>query len=216
MTHNEHDRAVARLYAAAESRWRWHSVYLPLLRGLTWGLAVAACVWALSVAGDCGDVRGEPRPDAEAFALVARLRAWQPTHRERHAGDLAAVAAAIVSACHADPWPDAARCPYLLASLTFRESSWQSKAIGRRGEMGLGQLHGAALAGESRESAMDPDVNLRLTLAWLRRCSALCRLAEHGEDEAALSAYAGLRCRPSRGAAMVLRWERDLREGGAR
>lgn len=161
--------------------------------------------------------RADPRPEAdasvEAPALAARMRVWQPLWRPLRAGELEGVAASVARACRADPWPSPERCPDLLAALAFKESSWRADVVGRRGEVGLVQIMpGPAMAGETRERAADPDRNLALGLAWLRRLAFSCRLAGRGSDEAALSAYAGLRCGPSRGAALALRWARELRD----
>lgn len=163
------------------------------------------------------EANAEPAPDAAAFALAARMQAWQPTWRERHPGELAEVATAIVAGCRVTPWPSAERCPDLLGALMFKESTWRVTALGRRGEIGLMQLlPGVATSGETRAAAADPVVNVRLGLTHLRRCAMLCTLAGHSTVEAAVSTYAGLRCRPSRGASLVMRWERELRAGGGR
>ena len=212
----EHKDAYER--RCREVAWEWRMRTLGPLLHTAWILAVAlACVLAFS-ASDCGNVEAEPAPDASAFELAARMRAWQPTWAG-NAGELESVAQGIVAACRRDPWPSAERCPGLLAVLAFRESSWRPGAIGARGEVGLVQLHGAALAGETREAAADPDANLRLGLAWLKRSAFMCRLAGRDTVEAALSMYGSGRCRVYRGASLLLRWEREIatmRERGER
>lgn len=224
------EQHIADLYAHRMRQWRTDE-RIALARGIVpfaLGLAVfLACMW---LAGQgCGDVHAEPTPaaveelphpsasqetpaapDVEAFALAMRMRAWQPTWQERTPGELAAVASAIVTGCRRDPWPDRERCPDLLAALAFRESSWRVAAIGARGEAGLLQLHGAALAGEGRRDALDPDVNVRLGLAWLREAERTCARAGWGRradfDARVLGAYGGSGCRATRGARMALRW----------
>lgn len=178
-----------------------------------WLLCLAAGMFALMLLRSRA-ARAEPTPppDAESSALAARMRAWQPLWRPQRAGELEDVATAIVRACRADPWPSPERCPGLLAALAFRESSFRAGAVGRLGEVGLFQLRGVATAGETREAAMDPTVNARLALAWLRRSAFSCRLAGRDSDEAALSMYGSGRCRVYRGATLLLRWERELRE----
>lgn len=238
---NEHEHYTAYEAFARDLWWkRWGS----LVRTVVAGVFAAGALWAfVLLAGDCGDIadvygndleRGgggaadrdglgsagsiaaAPAPDPEAFALQARMRAWRPTWAGSDA-ELAEVAVAVVQACRANPWPDPARCPDLMAVLVFRESSFRVGAIGARGEVGLAQLHGLALAGESPAAALDPDVNLRLALAWLRRSAMMCRIAGDDSVEAALSAYGSGRCRVYRGARMLLRWEAEIRsvDGGA-
>lgn len=232
MTPHDHESRWEYLYAAhaRESRRR---TLAPLLSFAGWLALALACVLGFTLLSDCGDVQADPEPepvpaaeshpaesqripvDPEAFALAARFMVWQPLWRPRRAGELEVVAAAVMRACHAAPWPTPERCPDLLLALAFKESSLRSDAVGRRGEIGLVQLMpGAALAGETRADAADPERNLSLGLSWLRRAALLCRMAGHGGDEAALSVYAGLRCGPSRGAKLVLRWESELRGGG--
>lgn len=232
MRTQDHTDAYDRLCREVESRLWWRQ-WGSLVRSVAAGLGLALAAWLLVQAEDCGNVPNaaadpvpaeEPHPaasqgipvDPEAFALAGRFAAWQPLWRERHPGELAEMASAVLRACRENPWPSAERCPDLLLALAFKESSLRANARGRRGEIGLVQLMpGAATAGETREAAADPDVNLRLGLTWLRRCAALCRMAGRDSVEAALSAYAGMRCGPSRGAALVLRWETALRAGGA-
>lgn len=236
MTEQEH-------YAAHDAFVRdlWWKRWGGLVRTVVAGAFVAGALWAfVLLAGDCGDVAdvygndlgdragGEvqgdgpsaprvdtARPDPEAFALQARMRAWRPTWAGSEA-ELAEVAVAVVQACRANPWPDPARCPDLMAVLGFRESSWLPFAIGARGEVGLFQLHGIALAGETRRSALDVDVNARLALAHLHRAQVMCRLMGKGDVSTALGAYGSGRCRAYRGSRLVERWEVELRgdDGG--
>ena len=237
MTKREHTDSYARLCREVQARY-WWATWAPVLRTVLAGLGLAGALWLAALSGDCGDIRdagADPEPaappvdhaalafargyadgiDAQAFALAARFEAWQPTWRERHPGELAEVTSAVLLVCRASPWPTAERCPDLLLALAFKESSLRANARGRRGEIGLVQLMpGVATAGETREAAADPETNLRLGLAYLRRCALLCRMADKPNVEAALSVYAGLRCGPSRGGALVLRWEAELREAG--
>lgn len=229
MNRTEHRDSYDRLYREVRTAWFW-ATWGPVLRVVGWGVVLAAGMWLAVLSGDCGDVQADPEPvleahpaasqetpadpDPEAFALVARMRAWQPTWRETRPGELEAVASAIVTACRRDPWPDAARCPDLLGALTFRESSWRADAVGARREVGLAQLHGAAMAGETRESAAEPATNLRLALAWLRHAQSMCRLAGKGDVSTALGMYGSGRCRTYRGSRLLERWEVALRDGG--
>ena len=231
MTKREHTDSYDRLCRDVENR-AWWALWGPVVRTVLAGIGLAAALWLVAMSGDCGDLRpahADPEPaviplhpsasqpippDPEAFALAARMRAWQPTWRETRPGELEAVAAAIVEACRRDPWPDAARCQDLLGALTFRESSWRADAVGARREVGLAQLHGAAMAGETRESAAEPATNLRLALAWLRRSQFMCRLAGKGDVSTALGMYGSGRCRTYRGSRLLERWEVALRDGG--
>lgn len=232
MTRTDHEDAYARCCRDAEARWRWEGLWLPMLRTLAWGLALAALLWMAAAAGDCGDMaHADPEPlpeahpaasqripaapDAEAFALASRLAAWQPTWRPVREGELEAVAVAIVTACRRDPWPTPERCPDLLGALAFRESSFRANAIGARGEVGLFQLlPGVALAGETRASALDPEVNARLALAHLRRSESLCTLAGRPGVSVALGMYGSGRCRAYRGSRLLERWEAEVRAAG--
>jgi hypothetical protein len=148
--------------------------------------------------------------------LVAAMLAWQPTWHAVRPGELEAVAQAIGDGCAADPWPSEDRCPWLLAALAFRESSWRANAIGRRGELGLMQLHGLAHVGVSREEALVPARNVALALKWLRHGQDVCASAGWASrpDFVArvLGAYGGRGCRAGRGDLLALRWERELRE----
>lgn len=155
-----------------------------------------------------------PLVDAEAFALHARMRAWQPTWRARRDGELEAVALAIVRACRHNPWPTAERCPDLLGALAFRESSWRADAIGARLERGLFQLHGIARGGESDAELLDPEVNARLALVHLRRAEAHCRIVGRGDVSTSLGCYGSGRCRAYRGSRLLERWEIALRAAG--
>jgi membrane-bound lytic murein transglycosylase MltF len=111
------------------------------------------------------------------------------------------------------PIPDAEGCPTLLAAVTFRESSWQERAIGSRGEVGLFQVHGLALGGMTPTMALDPRTNVQLGTQWLDYASRVCARwkdkPEHAER--ALSAYAGLGCVTSRTARLALRYAREMR-----
>lgn len=160
----------------------------------------------------------EPRalpPDPDALALAARMRAWQPLWRERRPGELEEVAATVVAACRRDPWPTPERCPDLVAAVAFRESSWRADAVGARGERGLMQLlPGVATGGETAEAASDPEVNVRLGIAHLRRAQALCRFVGRGDVSTALGMYGSGRCRTYRGSRLVERWERELAGSG--
>jgi hypothetical protein len=57
--------------------------------------------------------------------------------------------------------------PVLLVTLIRRESHCRPDAIGKRGEVGLGQLHGRARNGLSRKALLDPATNLMTTARWL-------------------------------------------------
>ena len=231
-------RDVLRRYEEQEARLLFHDrLRLSVLAGTALAV-VLAVLWALSGEG-CGDLahadslsegsggatrradgpsdaRGSiaaapPEPDAEAFALAARMAAFQPLWTPRREGELEAVAGVIVTACRRDPWPTPARCPDLLAALAFRESSWRTDAIGARGELGLFQLlPGVALAGETRADALDPEVNARLALAHLRRAQAMCALLGRGDVATALGMYGSGRCLAYRGSRLLERWESEL------
>ena len=153
-------------------------------------------------------------PLTSAGELASRMQRWQPTWRERHAGELAEVAGAIVDGCARAPWPAPDRCVALTTALAFRESSFRVTAVGARGEIGLLQIMGAALQGETRETAADPQRNVELGLRWLAASAEVCRIAGWSGrpdfEERVLSKYAGLSCVPSRGARLVLRWAGEL------
>lgn len=86
--------------------------------------------------------------------------------------------------------------PYLVVALIERESGWHEGAVGKRGELGLGQLmpHSDATRGyDSHPSVllMYP-VNIRLTVAWLVHVRAVCRTPD---PALFLSAYKGIKKR---------------------
>jgi hypothetical protein len=211
MTPTEHRKRWDALSDEALRDYRRRK-YAPLWQAVWWGAVFAAVLatTCLATGKGCGDVGAEPAATVDAAALAARFLRWQPTWRPRRPDEAMTVASAIVAGCRETPWPSADRCPWLTAALAMREASWHVDAIGRRGEVGLMQLHGAALAGHTRDDAAEPETNVKLGLAWLRRCSALCGMAGHRDEASALSAYAGLRCRPSNGSRLVLAWEQDL------
>ena len=59
----------------------------------------------------------------------------------------------------------------LLASMAFHESSFDTAAIGTRGEIGLLQVHGAAAAGCELESVQG---QVACGAAWLARWREMC------------------------------------------
>jgi hypothetical protein len=169
--------------------------------GVSLGLVIA-------LFGSVAEARAD---EADGPALAAAAVAWQPT-RAADAPLLRVVAAAAIGACAdlRDPLPDRGRCPSLILALAFRESSWRPDVVGRRGPLGLMQVHGRATEGKARREVLDPETNVRLGARWLDRCAALCR-EDHARDapgfaERVLSAYTGLGCVRSRGARMTLAW----------
>lgn len=85
--------------------------------------------------------------------------------------------------------------PQFLASVIAAESTCRPRAIGARGEIGLGQIKpdGSAAAGYTRAQLFDPATNLEATARHLARLHVLC-----GSFAGALSVYSGRRkCRPS-------------------
>jgi hypothetical protein len=169
------------------------------------GLAAPACETA---------AHAHPGGEESRPASLARAaRTWQPLWRGEES-QLLEIATAIHEECGRNPWPDAERCPSLLMAIAFKESSWDPSAIGGRGEVGLMQIHGRALAGVSPSDAAAIRTNLRLGLAWLNQSAERCRHAgwEHRRDfdERVLGAYASGECSPSRGGRLALRWARQL------
>jgi len=155
---------------------------------------------------------GEARADErDARALAAAAVAWQPT-RAADADFLQTIAAYAIDSCArmSDPVPDRARCPALVLALAFRESSWRPDAVGRRGPLGLLQVHGRATEGLPRREVLEPRTNIRLGVRWLDRCVALCREPDRPDGprfaERVLSAYTGLGCVPSRAGRLLLGW----------
>lgn len=162
-------------------------------------------------------VRTAAADEGGARDLARLARRWQPLWRGSDA-ELVAVAGAIVRGCADNPWPDAERCQAQLLALAFRESSWRVGATGARGEVGLLQLHGRALAGRSLEEAREPATNVRLALEWLHVATRACERAGWRRSrlvERSLSNYAGLGCARSRGARMVMRWAAQIESEAA-
>lgn len=155
---------------------------------------------------------GEARADEPASrALAAAAVAWQPT-RAADVELLQTIATAAIDACGRmhDPLPDRARCPALILALAFRESSWRPDAVGRRGPLGLLQVHGRATEGLPRREVLEPATNIALGVRWLDRCVAHCRAPGRPDPphfaERVLSAYTGLGCVRSRAMRLLLGW----------
>lgn len=93
--------------------------------------------------------------------------------------------------------------PLLIAAVIFRESSFNMKAIGKKGERGLMQLlpHGSALADYPHlaPSALEsPRLNIALGTRHMARVRAVCG-ASAGSPLLWLSVYNGTqKCRPTR------------------
>lgn len=158
-------------------------------------------------------------PDLEAEGWGRRFRIWQPRWIERYPGELATVVDAVLSVCRAaDAWPSRERCPALMLGLAMRESSLRADAVGARGEIGVWQIWGAALAGETRAAAFDVQRNAELAQAWLKTADRTCRRAGWGRredfEERVLGAYASGSCVTSRGARMVMRWAEAVESAG--
>src|SRR5688572_18916899 len=105
--------------------------------------------------------------DPSGRALAAAARRWQPT-RASDGPFLDELSRWATEACAEmrNPIPDARSCPALIVALAFRESSWRPDAVGRRGEVGLMQVHGRAMGGLDRTQASDPRVNVGLGTRW--------------------------------------------------
>lgn len=177
------------------------------------GFAVLIAV--LAMLPNCSRAWAEPVDVVRAQQLAAKMLAWQPT-RQRDADEIRTVAGLLVRACKRmrSPMPDADGCPELLAGITFRESSWRPEAIGSRGEVGLFQLHGRALAGVPPLMAMEPETNVRLGRQWLDYAARVCARWKDDDThtERALSAYAGLGCVTSQNARLALRYADEIGE----
>ena len=82
--------------------------------------------------------------------------------------------------------------PLLVAVVIARESSWSINVIGKRGEVGLMQVHGVAAKGHNLSIA---DGQLEAGVSWLARCIDVC-----GSVEGGLARYqTGHSCDPIRG-----------------
>lgn len=85
---------------------------------------------------------------------------------------------------------------HVLSALIWRESRCDPLAVGRMGELGLGQIKPGTRAarGYGREALLRPGQNLRATVRHLRWCLDLC-----GDLAGALGVYSGRRtCRAGR------------------
>jgi soluble lytic murein transglycosylase-like protein len=76
--------------------------------------------------------------------------------------------------------------PLLVAVIISRESSWDEKAIGSRGEVGLMQVHGVAAQGQDLKTARG---QIKAGARWLRLSLDKCKTLE-----GALSAYGTGEC----------------------
>jgi len=97
----------------------------------------------------------------------------------------------------------------LVIAISFRESSWQPRARGRRGERGLMQIHGKCLKGVDNDP-FDPVENIRAGIRCLETCLETC-----GTLPRALYMYATGECgRPEYRERMVLRWAEHISDCG--
>lgn len=100
--------------------------------------------------------------------------------------------------------------PELLLAVAYRESRWQADRTGRRGEIGLMQLHGIALGAFRRrpQLAWYPALNLRLGALHLARAIHGCL----GDTGWGLHAYATGECGPPRvdKDTKVIAWAEEL------
>lgn len=100
--------------------------------------------------------------------------------------------------------------PELLLAVAYRESRWEADRTGRRGEIGLMQLHGVALGAFRRRPALawHPAVNVRLGALHLARAIRGCL----GDTGWGLHAYATGECGPPRDDkdTKVMRWAEEL------
>jgi len=92
--------------------------------------------------------------------------------------------------------------PVLVVAVIRAESTCDPKADSGHGDVGLGQLRIGTLAaaGATREELLTPEVNIRLTAAWLAKCLAACPTLLGG-----LSRYRGAGCRDTKGSRRVVR-----------
>lgn len=128
-----------------------------------------------------------------AALALAILECWSPCRRV-HPG---AEARARIYAAQVELAATASRIdPYLVVALIERESSWHEGAVGKRGELGLGQLmpHSDATRGYEAHPAalLHAPVNIRLTVAWMAHSRASCQTPN---PLAWLSLYKGIKKR---------------------
>jgi hypothetical protein len=91
--------------------------------------------------------------------------------------------------------------PLLVATIVSLESSWRSDALGKRGEVGLMQLHSdRAKAGFD---LTDADQQIEAGVQWLRTCIEVC----DGDVERGVNMYGTGHCR-ARWAALEYRMGR--------
>ena len=142
--------------------------------------------------------RADPSIVEESAKLARAMLAYQPLVRRRpdgkdwvHALALHDVHTVEALRCAEKPLLSRAEDPYLLAAIQFHESSWRPGVVGRRGELGLMQVHGVALQGLRRDAAIEPGTNVRLGYEYLLRCRRLCG---EGPAELWLGAFASGAC----------------------
>lgn len=100
----------------------------------------------------------------------------------------------------------------ILVVIVFCESTFRSKAVGSRGEVGLGQLHGRAVESCSEALGMkvdltDPETNLKCTALWLAKSMRDCR----GSVAGGLTRYAsGGVCVAEKGGALDVKIKKRI------
>jgi soluble lytic murein transglycosylase-like protein len=195
-------RQTAALY---ERRRRAHKALT-----LLWFALAVLVGFALVAVVSASSASGQGRP---LHPLASAALRWQPLTRatpER----LDLLSRAAEGACRTmyRPLPDAARCPALILALAFHESSWDPLATGARHEIGLMQLlPGVATAGWPLRDLSDPATNILAGARHLDHAALSCALTSNRRlAERTLSQYAGIGCRPSRTASLVLRWAEEL------
>ncbi|NIQ96019.1 MAG: lytic transglycosylase domain-containing protein [Desulfuromonadales bacterium] len=94
--------------------------------------------------------------------------------------------------------------PLLIGVVISTESAWDSKALGKLGELGFMQVHGPARGGFSEQDLRRPENQLAAGIRFLRKAVDLCE----GDLPGGLNLYqTGRACRPLI-RAVKRRWKR--------
>lgn len=175
---------------------------------------VFAILFALSL------ILGGSNPSyRETKQLVSKLSHWKPVQARRLNKQLPSWSYAWIKACEEMKSPrfvERNRCPALMAAIAYRESSWNPRARGRRGEVGLNQLmphiFRALFPAKGIRDLWDPVENILMAGKFLDMVKRPCLSYKDRPDftERVLSKYGGAGCRHTFGARRAIGWANEI------